>query len=174
MMGSNCLALGIESIMSSDKSASSGRLGARLLIIVYSAGIVLLGHYPIQKEYGSFWNFIDKKIINSDFDFQIKDLPRGQAAKSRQEESTEGVSWFSQKLAELRNGSLVNRKERARMQWPETEIVNHDQKRQNRDFQAGRDSHQAAAHLEHSKAGGHDELSTKDRTQLDTLFEKLP
>jgi hypothetical protein len=36
--------------------------GKRLLVILYAAGIVAIGAYPIQREFGSVYNFLDIKI----------------------------------------------------------------------------------------------------------------
>jgi hypothetical protein len=37
-------------------------LGKRLIVILYAAGIVAIGAYPIQREFGSVYNFLDIKL----------------------------------------------------------------------------------------------------------------
>lgn len=44
-----------------DNSGDDGKLGARLLIILYALGIVIVGAYPLQREYGGVWEFISKE-----------------------------------------------------------------------------------------------------------------
>jgi len=86
--------------------------GARLLIMIYGAGIVMLGVHPIEKEFGSFWHFVEVKILGHDFDINnniAKKLPRREIARERRDDSREKISWFSQKLASLKNFRLPSR-----------------------------------------------------------------
>lgn len=39
-------------------------LGTRLLIMLYGLGIVLIGAYPIQREYGGVFTFLRKKVVS--------------------------------------------------------------------------------------------------------------
>ena len=41
--------------------SNSGTLTSRLLVILYAIAIVAIGSYPIQREYGSVYNYIKKK-----------------------------------------------------------------------------------------------------------------
>jgi hypothetical protein len=170
--------------MGSDKSStSSGSLGARFLIILYSAGIVMLGLYPIQREYGSFWNFVDKKIIGADLESSyesiFRDLPRQKTAAKRQKDSVEKASWFSRKIAEFRDSSVNEGRERARMLLPSTRKIPIDDSRsramgsvgsaQSRGIEGAARRSQSTEH-----DSSPDNLDADDRSQLDSLFEKLP
>ncbi len=85
-------------------------LGKRLIVILYAAGIVVIGAYPIQREFGSVYNFLDIKFRQ----YAGTSLPGSGAGSS---ESSLGLGeLFRRKESKETPGRAV---ERARLGDPE-------------------------------------------------------
>lgn len=106
---------------SNQSKSKKAPFGARALVMLYGAGIVMLGVHPIEQEYGNFWHFVEVKILGHEFNLKndIDDisskLPRKEIAKKRREDSEKKISWVSQKIAELKNFKLPSRNQDERI-----------------------------------------------------------